>query len=158
MCHGNQTLNILNRYFLYITELLLQLWFPSIQLNMGSYPQDQEGISIGIADNSVMTNTELLPSNPEIRNIHTISIQQQAPSITRNNKDTSISNTKTLVGSFSFIEQYIQNKRLTLTAKDILLSSQRNSTKDRYISAYLKWHKFISTSCRRYSSFPYRFI
>ena len=90
---------------------------------MGSYPQDQEGISIGIADNSVMTNTELLPSNPEIRNIHTISIQQQAPSITRNNKDTSISNTKTLVGSFSFIEQYIQNKRLTLTAKDILLSS-----------------------------------
>ena len=108
---------------------------------MESYQQDQEGVSISIAHNPIMANTKLVPSNPETSNSHTTSIQQQVPSITRNNKDASIS-TKTSAGSFSFIEQYIQNKELPQTAKDILLSSWRNSTKDRYASTYRKWEQF----------------
>ena len=42
-----------------------------------------------------------------------MSILQQAPSITRN--------TKTLAGSFYFIEQYLHNIGLPQTAKDIPL-------------------------------------
>ena len=98
---------------------------------MESYQQDQEGVSVGIAHNSIATNTKLVPGNPETSNSHTASIQQQVSSIIRNNKDASVSN-KTSAGSFSFIEQYIQNKELPQTAKDILLSTWRDSTKDRY--------------------------
>ena len=48
---------------------------------------------------------------------------------------------KTSADGFSF-EQYIQNKELPQTAKDIHLSSWRNSTKDRYASTYQKWEQF----------------
>ena len=98
---------------------------------MESYQQDQEGVSVGIAQSSIAANTKLVPSNPETSNSHTTSIQQQVSSITRNDKDASVSN-KTSAGSFSFIEQYIQNKELPQTAKEILLSPWRDSTKDRY--------------------------
>ena len=44
--------------------------------------------------------------------------------------------------AFLFIEQYIQKKELPQTAKDTLLSSWHNSTKDRYPSTYPKWKQF----------------
>ena len=108
---------------------------------MERYQQDQKGVLISIAHNPIMANTKLVPSNLETSNSYTTSIQQQVPSITRNNKDASISN-KTSTGSLSFIKQYIQNKDLPKTAKYILLSSWHNSTEDRYASTYRKWEEF----------------
>ena len=103
---------------------------------MESYQQDREGMSISIAHNPVIANTELIIKNSEASNSHNTSIQQQTPSVT-NNKDASV-NTKTSAGSIYFKEQYIQNKGLPQTAKDILLSFWRNSTKGRSASAYRK--------------------
>ena len=84
----------------------------TVSLNMESYQQDQEGMSIGIAHYSIMANTELIPSNPKTSKA--TSIHEQITSIARNNKDASVS-----------IEQYIQNIGLSQTAKNILLSSWR---------------------------------
>ena len=56
---------------------------------------------------------QLVPNNLEASNSHTMSLLQHAPSITRN--------TKTLAGSFYFIEQYLHNIELPQTAKDIPL-------------------------------------
>ena len=66
---------------------------------MESYQQDQEGVSVGIAQSSIAANTKLVPSNPETSNSHTTSIQQQVSSVTRNNKDAPVSN-KTSAGAF----------------------------------------------------------
>ena len=47
-------------------------WEPAftVSLNMESYQQDQEGMSIGIAHYPIMANTELIPSNPKTSNSH----------------------------------------------------------------------------------------
>ena len=70
---------------------------------MESYQQDQEGKSIVIAHYPIMANTELVLSNPKTSNRHIINIQQQASSITRSNKDVSVS-TKTPASSFCLLE------------------------------------------------------
>ena len=63
--------------------------------------------------------------------------------------------------------QYDQNKELLQTAKDIstpLLLAQFNKRQICFnipkmgAILYFKEYQFISTSCRKYSSFPYRFI
>ena len=109
---------------------------------MENYQQDQERLSIRITHNPIMANTKLPPNNLETSHSHTTSIQQQVPSIIRNNKEASII-TKTSAGGFSFVKQYIQNKELPQTEKYILLSSWCNSAKDRYASTYQKWEQFF---------------
>ena len=98
-------------------------------------------MSIDIAHYPIFANTKLVSSNLETSNSHNISIQQQAPSITRNKKRC-IHQPQNFIWQLFSYRAIQQNKGLPQTAKDILLSSWSNSAKDRYASTYRKWEQF----------------
>ena len=116
---------------------------------MESDQQDQEEMSVDIAHYHIMANTELVSSNPETSNNHTTSIQPQVASIARTNKDASVS-TKT--SAFLLSNNTYKKKGLPHT---LLLLARFNK-----IYIYFNGINFVlqEISCRRYSSFPYRFI